>query len=243
MLATERFAVAGTVESRAPAATGGTNVTETVQLSPATRVPHVFACANWVLSVVTPDTVIGVALMFVTRTVCTGEVVDMDCGPKSREAGAAESVGVAAAVTNAASTDVDAFTVSAQAPMPEQAPVHPTKTEPASGVAERLTALPAVTFVEQEAPQAMPAGVDVTVPEPVPDLVTVTGWVTTVTDLMQFPGESVTVPGAARVNDVQAVEVVVPSVTCVTCADAVVNPMANHAPRTKRETRPIAIIR
>jgi hypothetical protein len=53
-------------------------------------------------------------------------------------------------------------------PVPEQAPVHPVKTEPAAGVAVRVIVDPAVYAEEQVPPQLMPAGVDVTVPLPLP---------------------------------------------------------------------------
>ena len=45
--------------------------------------------------------------------------------------------------------------------------------EPALGEAVRVTLVPELYGSEQSAPQLMPAGADVTVPEPVPDLVTV----------------------------------------------------------------------
>jgi hypothetical protein len=59
-----------------------------------------------------------------------------------------------------------------QGPVPEQAPLHPAKTEPAAGVAVRLT-------VEKNdplhvAPQLMLTGDDTTVPAPVPALLTLT---------------------------------------------------------------------
>jgi hypothetical protein len=60
--------------------------------------------------------------------------------------------------------------VTVQVPVPEQAPLQPAKEEPAAGVAVRV--VPCVTDCEQVVPQLMPAGVLVTVPEPVPLLVT-----------------------------------------------------------------------
>ena len=62
--------------------------------------------------------------------------------------------------------------VMAQDPVPKHPlPLHPTKIEPESGVACRMMTLPGVKVSVQSAPQEMPPGVLVTVPEPV--LVTV----------------------------------------------------------------------
>src|SRR5215211_6103793 len=52
--------------------------------------------------------------------------------------------------------------------VPAQAPAHPSKTEAESGTASSVTVDPAGTISEQVEPQSMPAGVDVTVPPPVP---------------------------------------------------------------------------
>jgi hypothetical protein len=71
-------------------------------------------------------------------------------------------------------TDVAAVTVTGQVPMPVQPPpLQPVKVEPAFGVAVSVTTVPIVTVVEQVVPQLMPAGELVTVPVPVPALVTV----------------------------------------------------------------------
>jgi len=65
--------------------------------------------------------------------------------------------------------------VSVHVPMPVQPPVpdQPANRDPAAGVAVRVTTAPLAKVVAQVAPQAMPAGLDVTVPLPVPALVTV----------------------------------------------------------------------
>lgn len=71
-------------------------------------------------------------------------------------------------------TAVAALTVTAHAPVPEQAPLQLAKTEPAAGAAVRVTAVPWVTASEHVVPQLMPAGLLlVTVPVPVPFFVTV----------------------------------------------------------------------
>jgi hypothetical protein len=74
---------------------------------------------------------------------------------------------------NVAVTDAAAVIDTTQVPVPEQpAPLQAVKVEPALGVAVRVTEVPWPKFAEQVAPQVMPAGDDVTVPAPVPALVT-----------------------------------------------------------------------
>jgi hypothetical protein len=71
-------------------------------------------------------------------------------------------------------TDVAAFTVTVQEPVPEQPPpLQPVNVEPAAGVAVRVTAVPFVNEAEHVAPHEMPAGALVTVPVPAPALLTV----------------------------------------------------------------------
>jgi hypothetical protein len=74
-------------------------------------------------------------------------------------------VAVKVAVTEAAA-------VTAHVPVPEHAPLQPAKVEPAAGAAVRVTAVPGVKDCAQLAPQLIPAGVLITVPVPVPLLVT-----------------------------------------------------------------------
>src|SRR5206468_6756942 len=52
-------------------------------------------------------------------------------------------------------------------------PLQPVKVEPAAGLAVRVTAVPLAKLAEQVAPQLSPAGLLVTVPLPVPALLTV----------------------------------------------------------------------
>src|SRR5512138_518394 len=77
---------------------------------------------------------------------------------------------VVPARSNVALTSLAESTVSEQAPMPLQAPRQPANTEPGSGVPTRSTASPRGNDASQVAPQAMPSGVDVTVPAPLPAL-------------------------------------------------------------------------
>src|SRR3989442_8386680 len=75
---------------------------------------------------------------------------------------------------NVAATEGAAFSVPTQAPVPEQPPpLQPVKVELASGVAVKVTAVPLANGAEHVTPQAMPAGLLVTVPAPAPALVTV----------------------------------------------------------------------
>jgi len=71
-------------------------------------------------------------------------------------------------------TVVAALSVTVQVPAPEQPPpLQPEKVDPAAGVAVKVTALPLANGAEHVAPQAMPAGLLVTVPLPAPVLETV----------------------------------------------------------------------
>src|SRR6185369_4402700 len=73
--------------------------------------------------------------------------------------------------------------VSRQLAVPEQAPLQPRKSEPAPGAAVRVTGVPPPKSALHVAPQLMPAGLLVTVPVPVPILVTVCRMNVAVTDL------------------------------------------------------------
>lgn len=57
---------------------------------------------------------------------------------------------------------------------PVHAPLHPVKLEPDTGAAVKVTLVPWLNGDEHVLPQLMPAGEDVTEPEPVPALETVT---------------------------------------------------------------------
>src|SRR5438034_110679 len=84
------------------------------------------------------------------------------------------SVRVKDCTANVAVTEVAAFTVTMQVPVPEQPPpLQPVKVELASGVAVKVTAVPLANGAEHVAPQAMPAGLLATVPAPAPALVSV----------------------------------------------------------------------
>jgi len=69
-------------------------------------------------------------------------------------------------------TAVAAVIVTLQVPVPLQPPLQPVKVEPTVGVGVSVTVVPWLNVDEQVAPQLMPAGDEVTVPAPVPALVT-----------------------------------------------------------------------
>ena len=84
------------------------------------------------------------------------------------------TVSVKACSAKVAVTVVAAFSVTVQVPVPEQPPpLQPEKVEPATGAAVKVTAVPLANAAEHVAPQEMPTGLLVTVPEPAPDLPTV----------------------------------------------------------------------
>jgi hypothetical protein len=75
---------------------------------------------------------------------------------------------------NVAVTDCAALIVTEHVPVPEQPPPdHPVKVEPATGDAVNVTTVPLLKLAEHVAPQLIPAGLEVTVPLPVPAGVTV----------------------------------------------------------------------
>jgi hypothetical protein len=65
------------------------------------------------------------------------------------------------------------FIVTVQALRPLQAPLHPAKKDPVAALKVNFTFVPAANEAEHVGLQLIPAGVLVTVPEPVPATVTV----------------------------------------------------------------------
>ena len=74
---------------------------------------------------------------------------------------------------NVAVTEAAALIVTVQFPVPVHAPLQPVNVEVASGAAVNVTTVPASYDALQVAPQVIPAGLEVTVPLPVPLVVTV----------------------------------------------------------------------
>ena len=75
-------------------------------------------------------------------------------------------------VLNVAVTDCAEFRPMLQALVPEQAPLHPAKLDPAAAVAVNVTVVPLLKFTLQVAGQLIPEGALVTEPEPLPATVT-----------------------------------------------------------------------
>ena len=73
---------------------------------------------------------------------------------------------------NVAVTDRFEFIVTVQVPVPEHAPDHPANVEPVFGVAVSATTVPAAKL-RQPDPHEVPAGEELTVPLPVPEVVMV----------------------------------------------------------------------
>src|SRR5204862_497825 len=82
------------------------------------------------------------------------------------------SLGTTQRALNVAVTERAALIVNVQVPVPEQAPDQPTKDDPGEAVAVSLTGI-AANGAEQVEPQLIPLGLEVTLPEPLPVLVTV----------------------------------------------------------------------
>jgi hypothetical protein len=79
---------------------------------------------------------------------------------------------------NIAVTDLVVSMVTVQGPVPVQTPPdQPKKTVSAAGVAVNVTDVPLAYEAEQVAPQLIPLGVEVTVPDPNPTLVTVSAYI------------------------------------------------------------------
>lgn len=72
-------------------------------------------------------------------------------------------------------TPVAAAIVTVQEPFPLHGPLHPANSLPLAALAVKVTCVPELYDWEQVAPQFMPVGLEVTVPEPVPFLLTVSG--------------------------------------------------------------------
>ena len=74
---------------------------------------------------------------------------------------------------NVALTDAALFIVRLHVPMPEHGPDQPEKSEPLAAEAVSVTVVPKEYACEHVEPQLIPAGLELTLPEPDPDLLTV----------------------------------------------------------------------
>src|SRR5437868_2055194 len=82
-----------------------------------------------------------------------------------------KSPGICGGTLNAADTLLAASMTTLQVPVPVQAPLQPLNVDPLSGAAVSVTTVPAVKLAEHVDPQLTPAGLLLTLPLPVPDLV------------------------------------------------------------------------
>ena len=163
--------VAGAVAFKATDVMLGVYRTAIEQLAPAASVVQLLVCVNCALESVIAPTVTGEPPALVRTTVFAGELVPIDCPPKSRVVGLADTAPAAAKV---AVTLVALVRGTLQGlALAQPPPVHPAKLEPAWAVAVSATLVPEVKLAEQVAPQLIPAGEEVTVPCPVPPFATV----------------------------------------------------------------------
>src|SRR5687767_7758208 len=109
--------------------------------------------------------------MLVSVTAAPGVVVPTDAPPKASGLGLAEPVGVPAASVKVAVTVAAAESVTTHVPVPLQPPpLQPVKSESPPGLAVNVTKFDAANDAEQVEPHSMPDGLDVTSPDPVPNL-------------------------------------------------------------------------
>ena len=118
---------------------------------------------------VTPVPLANAAEHVTPQTMPAGELVTVPVPVPAALTVSAKVCGLKVAVT-----DVAELTVTVQVPLlPEHPPpLHPVNVDPAAGVAVSVTTVPVVKAVEQVGSQAIPVGALVTVPVPVPALVT-----------------------------------------------------------------------
>ena len=121
------------------------------------------------------DAMVSVAVpVFLSVTLLIALVTLVATVPKFRLVGVSFTTGPPLDV-KVAVTAFAALMVTPQVPVPLQAPLHPVKVEPEPATAVKTTAAPLVKFALQVLGQEMPLGLLVTVPEPVPARVTVSG--------------------------------------------------------------------
>jgi hypothetical protein len=102
---------------------------------------------------------------------------------------------------NVAPTVVGPIKLIVQVSMPEHAPDQPANVDPAFGTALSVTVVPCVNDSLQSEPQLTPLGLEATVPAPLPDLLTVTGyWFKENVAVTVVPVVTVSVHGAVPVQ-------------------------------------------
>jgi len=122
--------------------------------------------------VMTIEVMVSVAFPeFLRVTVLTGLVTPVATVPKFRLVGVRVTAGLLLEL-KVAVTALAAVMVTLQVPVPEQAPLQPANVDPADAVAVRVTGVPLVKLALQVLGQAMPLGLLLTEPDPVPVSVT-----------------------------------------------------------------------
>jgi len=122
--------------------------------------------------VMTIEVMVSVAFPeFLRVNVLTGLVTPVATVPKFRLVGVRVTAGLLLEL-KVAVTALAAVMVTLQVPVPEQAPLQPANVDPADAVAVRVTGVPLVKLALQVLGQAMPLGLLLTEPDPVPVSVT-----------------------------------------------------------------------
>ena len=129
--------------------------------------------AGVAVSVTVLPLLIGLVLVQVPEVAPAVEVQLMPPVPVTVPLPVPAPVTVTVVRLNAALTDCAALIVTAQAPVPVQAPFHPAKADPAGAAAVNETDVPCVKENVQVPGQLMPTGLLVIVPEPAPAVLTV----------------------------------------------------------------------
>jgi len=116
---------------------------------------------------------------FLRFTVLMALVTPVATAPKFRLVGVRVTAGLLLEL-KVAVTALAADMVTEQTPVPEQAPLHPAKVDPAAAVSVKVTTVPLLKLALQVLGQLMPLGLLLTVPVPVPATVTESANVVTV---------------------------------------------------------------
>src|SRR5690348_13318165 len=149
--------------------TVGVNVIVMLQRAPAPRVEgdtgQVLLSLKSPLAVIEEISSAAVPLL-VRVTDWPGLVVFTSCPGKVKLAG--DKLTAGAKRLNVATTDWLEFMLIRQLPVPLQAPPQPVKTEPEAAAAVIVTAVPPEYVAVHDDGQAIPAGLLLTLPEPVP---------------------------------------------------------------------------
>src|SRR5690242_13938654 len=133
-------------------------------------------------------------------------VVPTNCPPKLRLVAERLTIGAPATAVKVAVTAWLAVMETMQVPVPEQAPLQPTKVEPELAAAVSVTDWPLPKWAEHTLGQLMPAGLLLTVPLPVPARLTVSGKLGPLAMPIESTAKSVqTPPQLVRLNVMEVI--------------------------------------